>query len=169
MNTSFQISSLESNDLRLSQVALLAEKIWQQHFTPLIGEQQVAYMLDKFQSEAAMRQQINDGVEYFMIADSQPCGYMALIDSGDKDRMMLSKLYVAEEYRGQGVGYQLLNFAEEICRQRERQALWLTVNRDNSDSISWYQWQGFTLVDEVKKDIGNGFFMDDFVMQKAIV
>lgn len=166
MCSSFQIFALEPDDKWLPQVALLAEKIWQHHFTPIIGAEQVAYMLGKFQSEAAMRQQINDGVDYFVLQNEQPIGYMALIAQDNK--VMLSKLYLDPDYRAQGFGLQLLRYAENFCLDKGWQTLWLTVNRDNHATIEWYLRQGFVVIDEVKKDIGEGFLMDDFIMQKTV-
>lgn len=169
MSQAYQISALDSDAEQLQSVAFLAKRIWQQHFTPIIGAQQVAYMLDKYQSATAIGEQIAQGVEYFVIQSSHlPVGYMALIENRVEGRMMLSKLYVAEECRGKGFGFQLLQYAEAICIERALPALWLTVNRDNDDSIAWYEFQGFTVIDEVKKDIGDGFYMDDFIMQKTV-
>ena len=47
-------------------------------------------------------------------------------------------------------------------------SLWLTVNRYNTHTISWYKYHGFEIIDEVKKDIGEGFFMDDYIIEKSI-
>lgn len=158
------IHALSNDTESLQAIAQLAERVWRQHFTPIIGVEQVEYMLDKFQSAEAMRQQIEQGVDYFVLQNEQPIGYMALIAQDDK--VMLSKLYLDSDYRGQGSGLLLLQYAENYCLDKGCQTLWLTVNRDNHDTIEWYLRQGFVIVDEVKKDIGNGFFMDDFIMQK---
>ena len=48
-----------------SQIETLAREIWEEHYTPIIGAEQVAYMLDKFQSVAAMQKQIKEGYESF--------------------------------------------------------------------------------------------------------
>jgi len=39
-------------------IAGLASHIWIEHYTPILGPQQVAYMLEKFQSALAIREQI---------------------------------------------------------------------------------------------------------------
>lgn len=155
---------------QIEAVAALARQIWYQHFTPIIGEAQVAYMLEQFQSAEAIYQQTTfENVLYFAAKkDQQMMGYMAIIVDPAQNRIMLSKLYVSETLRGMGIGKALLRHAEQIGRQTGKTHLWLTVNRNNHHTISWYQRQGFAIIDEQKKDIGNGFVMDDFIMEKPL-
>ena len=83
--------------------ANLAQQIWRQHFTPIIGEAQVEYMLAKFQSADAIAAQIESGWEYYIAKlDDEPVGYTALVPEPDKQKMMLSKLYVKLSARGPG-------------------------------------------------------------------
>ncbi|PLA74457.1 GNAT family N-acetyltransferase [Hydrogenovibrio sp. SC-1] len=155
---------------QIEAVAHLAAQIWRQHFTPIIGEAQVRYMLKHFQSTEAIQQQINfESVEYFSVqVTDQMIGYMALIANPVQNKMMLSKLYVSAGVRGTGVGKALLDHAEQVSHHQRLKALWLTVNRHNQHPIGWYQRQGFCIVDEQQKDIGNGFVMDDFIMEKPL-
>jgi GNAT superfamily N-acetyltransferase len=81
---------------------------------------------------------------------------------------MISKLYVTKDQRGGGVGSGLLRFTESEGQTRHLTTLWLTVNRFNDGPIQWYLRKGFNKVDEVKKDIGGGFYMDDFIMEKYL-
>ena len=145
----------------VAPVAELAGEIWREHFTPIIGADQVAYMLDKFQSAEAISAQLESGTEY----------YLASVD-GIRDepnnKLMISKLYVRRDLRGTGVGSGLLRFIESECEKRNLTTLWLTVNRFNDGPIQWYLRKGFEKVDEVKKDIGGGFFMDDFILEKYL-
>jgi GNAT superfamily N-acetyltransferase len=147
----------------------LAHEIWTQHFTPIIGAAQVDYMLRTFQSEASIRAQIAEGGSYYLVlADGQYEGYTGLIPDKAKTRLMISKLYLRQQTRGCGVGQGIMDFIEHRAREQEFDCLWLTVNRYNAGPIAWYQRQGFAIVDQVKKDIGEGFFMDDFIMEKPL-
>jgi GNAT superfamily N-acetyltransferase len=150
-------------------VECLAREIWAEHFTPIIGAAQVEYMLEKFQSAEAMKSQISSGWEYYLaMIDNNPVGYAGLVPEVKKKRMMLSKLYVKSPARGKGVGKSILEFIERKCELEEFSSLWLTVNRFNTGPISWYERHGFETIDEVKKDIGGGYFMDDYIMEKSI-
>ena len=162
------ILKVEDNRL-VDAVAELAREIWQQHFTPIIGAAQVEYMLNKFQSSKAIASQLDDGWEYYMaIREKEHVGYTGLVPNVLEKKMLLSKIYVKSSARGHGVGNQILTFVEATSRTRGFDTVWLTVNRFNDSTVEWYIRHGFIIVDEVKKDIGGGFFMDDFIMEKKI-
>jgi GNAT superfamily N-acetyltransferase len=153
----------------MAAVARLAQEIWPQHFTPIIGKAQVDYMLEQFQSAGAVLSQIGSGWEYYLaVFDHETVAYAGLVPEVDSKRMMLSKIYVKESARGKGVGRSIMDFVERKCRDEGFNLIWLTVNRFNSGPISWYRHRGFVTVDEVKKDIGGGFVMDDYIMEKVI-
>lgn len=126
-------------------------------------------MLKNIQSESAISAQIAAGQQYFLLRNNHTAsGYLSLINDIEKHRMMLSKLYVLAAERGHGHGKQLLNFAATQAKENHCQSLWLTVNRFNHSSIDWYRYQGFNVTDEVQKDIGGGFIMDDYVMELTL-
>ena len=153
----------------IEQVADLARQIWNQHFVPIIGQGQVDYMLEKFQSVAAITRQISDGYEYYLTrAEESPIGYLCLIFPVDDEHAQLSKLYLLAEKRGQGLGREMLDCCEQRCRERDKQRLWLTVNRHNTGSIRFYEKAGFINAGTLLADIGNGYVMDDFKMEKAL-
>lgn len=147
-------------------IANLASEIWNDHFLDIIGQAQVDYMLEIFQSPHAIASQINSGYEYFLVLiDENQAGYLALVPDNDKGRVMLSKIYIRRDFRRKGLGGYLLDFVKNESRSRELGLIWLTVNRHNHETIKWYKRNDFVVVDEVKKDIGGGFFMDDYIME----
>lgn len=151
-------------------VAALAQEIWTQHFTPIIGAAQVDYMLTQFQSAGAIASQIAADWEYYLLrSDGEWSGYTGLIPDRENNRMMISKIYLRNQDRGKGLGKAILEFIEDRSIRDGYTTLWLTVNRHNNGPIAWYKHRGFKIVDEVKKDIGNGFCMDDFIMEKRIL
>lgn len=142
----------------------LAKEIWNQHFVPIIGQEQVDYMLEKFQSSEAIKRQISEGMHYFMVqADGENAGYCAYKIDGN--RVFLSKLYVKLEYRGNGLGKLMLENIRQFASENDLKAVYLTVNKHNDDTISIYHHLGFQVIDSVVSDIGGGFVMDDFIMQ----
>jgi ribosomal protein S18 acetylase RimI-like enzyme len=150
-------------------VSTLAREIWTDHFTPIIGKPQVEYMLEKFQSSEPIKHQISEGCEYYLASiDNESVGYTALITNLTDRKMMISKLYILSEVRGTGVGTALLSHIESICSSRNISRLWLTVNKYNDIAISWYKHRGFVVTDAIKTDIGSGFYMDDYLMEKAL-
>jgi GNAT superfamily N-acetyltransferase len=153
----------------VASVARLAREIWEEHYPPIVGREQVAYMLGRFQSEEAVARQIAEGSEYFLILRGEEgIGYFAVTAEAGASAMFLSKIYVRKSLRGEGFGKAALEYAEGLCRERGLSRLWLTVNKHNSRSIAWYERMGFRNTGAVVKDIGGGFVMDDFRFEKGI-
>ncbi len=147
---------------KLKDIETLAYKIWKEHYSKIISEEQINYMLEKFQSYKSMQKQIQDGYEYYIILRNSKnhAGYFAVIP--DNNALFLSKFYIAKEYRGQGIGGSAFNFIKDIATKKGLKSITLTVNKENSDSINIYKKLGFVITKELITDIGNGFVMDDY-------
>lgn len=157
------------SEKQIAEVTDLAEEIWREHYTPIIGREQVDYMLEKFQSEKAISEQIAGTYEYFMLVhNDESAGYLAIVPDLQNGSFLLSKIYVKKSLRGHGLGRKMLEFTEDLCRNRQIKNIWLTVNKNNTDSISWYSRMGFKNTGPTVQDIGGGFVMDDFRMEKII-
>lgn len=153
---------------QMEAVEELGSQVWHEHYTPIIGAEQVAYMLDKFQSFKAIENQINkEGYTYYLLkAKTQYAGYGAIkIEEG---KLFLSKLYIDKAYRNQKIGHNMMEFLVELCKEKGLDKIWLTVNKYNNHSIAAYERFGFVKVDEQVADIGNGYVMDDYIMEKKI-
>lgn len=155
-------------DTQVREIADLAKVIWNEHFTPIIGKNQVDYMVEKFQSYPAMKEQISEGYEYYQIFSSgEFCGYTG-IHPGEDNRLFLSKLYLKKESRGHHLATGAFSFLKEICRERGYSAIWLTCNKHNDNSLGVYRHFGFEIIDTQEADIGGGFIMDDYIMEYKI-
>lgn len=161
MNVTFQKAE---NDAQLQEIAALAEIIWHEHFTPIIGEAQVIYMVDKFQSFHALKEQLEEGYEYYRIFDDgEFVGYTGI--HPENGRLFLSKLYVKKDARGRHLATKAIQFLKGICRERNLRSIWLTCNKHNDNSLAVYDHLGFSVIDTQEADIGNGFIMDDYIME----
>ncbi|AQQ10058.1 Spermine/spermidine acetyltransferase [Sedimentisphaera cyanobacteriorum] len=148
----------------IRRASKLAFDIWREHYIPIVGEGQVEYMLDKFQSERAISGSIADGCDYYLTeADGQDAGYFALKIEPD-GKAFLSKFYVAKGFRGQGLGRKSFEFVKRLAQKRQAEEIYLTVNKNNSDSIGIYEKLGFENRGSIVMDIGGGYKMDDYKM-----
>jgi ribosomal protein S18 acetylase RimI-like enzyme len=148
-------------------LAALAREIWTEHYTPIIGAAQVEYMLAHLQSSEAMLADMAAGYIYTLAyTNGRPCGYSGI--RFDKDALFLSKLYVLESCRGQGIARAMLNAAQDAAQQRGLKAIRLTCNKGNAGSLAAYDRFGFSRVKDIITDIGDGFVMDDYVMEKPL-
>lgn len=152
-------------DEDIKKIAELANIIWHEHFPPIIGMAQVEYMVEKFQSYNAISNAVNnDGYVYYMAYfEGQFCGYIGI--HADGERILLSKIYIEKSFRGRKISKAMI---EHVIKDNNPTSLWLTVNRHNNSSIAAYKKMGFKVTDEQKADIGNGFVMDDYIMEKKL-
>ena len=157
---------------QLAVIAALAHEIWYEFYVPLIGRAQVDYMVARFQNAAAMQSQIDQGYEYFLVkqtdttSSAKDIGYCAVQQQPD-GALFLSKFYLHKSARGSGTGRKCMEFIEGLARRRGLSLLWLTVNKGNP-SIQAYQRLGFRIAADLVMDIGGGFVMDDYRMEKPL-
>ena len=148
----------------IRQMSALASKIVKEHFDPMIGTAQNDYMIRRFQSAEGIRQQLKDGCQYYFICDKQGenIGYMAF--QPREREMYLSKFYLKKESRGKGISKEMLKFLISHTQNAGLRSIVLNVNRNNSAVLA-YEHLGFSKIREEKKEIGNGFIMDDYVYE----
>ena len=82
--------------------------------------------------------------------------------------MFLSKLYVSEKYRGHGLPRAAFDFIADLCALEGLDKIYLTVNKGNRHAIDVYKHFGFYEIDAVVTDIGCGYVMDDYILQKEV-
>lgn len=153
---------------QVRNLAAIADEIWHEWFPSIISVEQIDYMIEKFQSEKAVTEQMkNDGYEYYYIhRNGEHIGYTAVKNDGD--RLFLSKLYIKKEFRGHGYASAAFKIIKEMASERSLCAIWLTVNKHNASSVAVYEKLGFKRIGEGVTDIGNGYVMDDFFYQYDI-
>lgn len=149
------------------QISALAHEIWTDHYVPMLGPELIRYMLEKFQSPAAIAQQVEEGVSYYLqYQGDEVAGYLAFYPKDGA--MFLSKIYVHKRFRGLGLGRAAMDFVEGHTLAANLSCLRLTVNKKNEGSIGAYERMGFRKTQEAVFDIGQGFFMDDYVLEKEL-
>jgi ribosomal protein S18 acetylase RimI-like enzyme len=80
----------------------------------------------------------------------------------------LDKLYVHPDRQRQGYGGALIEHACERARRLGYGAVILAVNKRNTTAIAAYRKYGFEIREGVVKDIGGGFVMDDYIMERKL-
>ncbi len=153
------------NLLELQVVQELAVNIWNDHYVSIIGQEQVNYMLGRFYLLDALEQQVASGdVFYLLFEGPQPLGFTSIKKEADGS-WFLNKLYVETTEQRRGMGRFLL---EELIQNHEIKSMRLQVNRQNYKAINFYFKRGFVIERVADFDIGEGYFMNDFVMVWAI-
>ena len=157
-----EIIRAESPD-DVALIARLANTIWREHYTPIIGKGQVDYMMERFQSREAIAHQMDTGHTYeILVHQEEAIGYIAYQPRGEQ--LFLSKYYVEKSQRGKGFGKLAMGHIIECGKALGCTQIKLTVNKDNTNSIAAYKAMGFQITGPIVQDIGNGFVMDDYRM-----
>lgn len=153
---------LTSDDVNgIKEMSEMATAILREHYDPIIGKEQNDYMLRMFQSEEAVAEQLDHGYNYFFAKDEgQNAGFLAYYPR--EGALYLSKLYLYKDQRGKGFSRVMLEFLKEKAKELGLNRIELNVNRNNP-SVQIYEKLGFTVAWTEKNDIGNGFYMDDYV------
>ncbi len=165
----FSISPVRHADI--APVCALAREIWLQHYPGIITVRQIEYMLAQRYSPGAIRAQLQTGEAWWdkLEVQGELCGFASCERGAQVRAMKLDKLYVHQLVRGKGYGAALIEHAAQAARRQGMDSLYLQVNKYNHGSVAAYLRTGFTVAKTVKVDIGNGFFMDDYVMSRSLV
>ena len=159
----------------------VSERTWPSTYGHIISQEQIDFMLDWMYSDASLATQMENGCEFY-IASAQdengeldPVGFCSVSpeEKDDDDEVKktenskaykLNKLYVLPAAQGSGAGNTLLNKAIQVAKEAGATSLFLQVNKQNT-AYTFYLKKGFIKEADFKFDIGNGFYMDDYVMR----
>lgn len=150
----------------IDEISKLAYEIWSEHYSYILGPPQVEYMLRNFQSPESISNQIqfHSYQYYFLNFNDTNVGYFAI--QSDNSKLFLSKIYIKKDYRNRGIAKSTISFLENICKMKNLNCIWLTVNKDNNSSIDAYKKMDFVITNTLVSAIGNGYYMDDYLMER---
>lgn len=158
----------------LDDIALirsLADGVWQATYADILSPEQIRYMFDLMYSPAALREQMCVKHHTFLIVslDALPCAYISIEPLGG-GRYNFQKIYARRAVHGQGVGRYMIERGLDYVRHTEQgqpAMVELFVNRRNP-AVAFYRHMGFAIVGERDYDIGEGYFMNDYIMELSV-
>jgi diamine N-acetyltransferase len=145
----------------------LARTTWVSTYSALISPAQIDFMLADRYAPATLRAQLDDPLHVWRAAwlEGEIAGFAHAVLNGTDCK--LDKLYVRPDCQREGIGFALLQVILDWARQRAARRLWLQVNRGNAQAVAAYRKYGFHIVESRVFDIGQGFVMDDYVMERT--
>ncbi len=162
-----QYEIINVDDKLVHPTSEIASTIFIDHFKDIIGLDQAEYMVNLFLSPKAIEEELSQGTVFKLFSiDGENVAFTEYKIDGD--RLFLSKLYVLKTKRGLGISGKLLNDAIAYAKKNNLKSIYLTVNKYNSNTIEIYKHWGFNIIDAVMNDIGHGYVMDDYIMEKKI-
>lgn len=153
----------------LPRIAELARAIWLSYYTDFLPHEQIEYMLNKFYSDKSLLEQNKEGQEFYEITDDGKVIGFTSFSRKDSNDFFIHKLYLLSESRKKNTGTRVLDLLLSKFRAKASGSdinIRLTVNRQNFKAINFYFKNGFQIEQVADFDIGNGWFMNDFVMVK---
>lgn len=148
----------------------LATAVWREHYASIISLAQIDFMLSERFSDAALASltlQLGHELAILWLGE-RAVGYCGSGPSDEPGTFKLGQLYLLREMRGRGLGRRMLKHVEQRARTFGAERLLLQVNKQNASAIAFYRGRGFGVREAAVFDIGNGFVMDDYVMEKPL-
>jgi len=143
----------------------MAYKIWPSTYGSILSKDQIDYMLGWFYSEKELHEQMGQHIEFIIVYDGvHPVGF-ASFGLSEPQVYKLHKIYVLPSQQGKGTGRFIIDQLIKAMKAKGATSLLLNVNRQNN-AKNFYEKLGFTVIKEEDIDIGNGYFMNDYVMEK---
>jgi ribosomal protein S18 acetylase RimI-like enzyme len=161
------ISVATKNQLPIIQE--LTYKIWPVAYGEILSNEQLDYMLHKFYETSYLESQIDNG-QVFLLAEENGIHYGFAsyeLNCNNSNKTKIHKLYVLPETQGKGLGKQLVVYIKGIAKEHQNEAVFLNVNRFNK-ALSFYEKLGFTNIETIDIEIGNGYLMEDYIMEISV-
>lgn len=146
----------------------IARITWTDTYGNILSAAQLEYMLDDIYSSQSLKEQMRTNHLFFVLKENAETIGFIDVEKISEEKTKLHKLYLLPSEHGKGYGKQLMNFALAKAKEQHSSVLQLNVNRCNARAIGFYKSCAFNIVEEVDIPIGNGYFMNDYVMEKMI-
>lgn len=152
------------NDIKV--IRQLAFDIWPSTYSKILTTEQLQYMLEKFYSLSSLHQQVTLKYQSIIVFENEtPIGFASFSPHEDDPAVYhLNKIYVLPRQQGKNIGKQVLDYVINQIKKSRATSLQLNVNRYNK-ALRFYEKQGFKIIREEDIDIGEGYFMNDYIME----
>lgn len=162
--------TIKATPKNIQDIQTIAHKTWSVAYQNIISKEQIDYMLTTMYATDVLKAQMkNVNYNFYICINSDiSIGFVAFeLNYNNLPKTKIHKLYILPDFQGKGVGKILLDKSIEYARKNNNTALVLNVNKQNSAKY-FYEKLGFTVSYQEVINIGSGYVMDDFVMEKNI-
>ena len=161
---------VEATTDHIYNIQVLSNVIWPATFSNILSQEQISYMLDMMYSTSSLEKQFNELNHHYLLAeeDGEYLGYLSYeLNYKGTPITKIHKIYVLPSIQGKGVGRLFIDAVSKLAQKNNNTLLSLNVNRYNK-AIDFYKRMGFDFFTSENIDIGNGFLMEDYVMNKDL-
>lgn len=160
---------IKATEKDIPTIQNLAKESWNSAYANILEQEQIDYMLGLMYSEYALKTHFeNPNYQYYLINEDEVfLGFIGFEFHNEPETTKLHRIYFLKEAQGKGLGKKALEFVKTETQKSGDKRLTLTVNKNNN-AKNFYESQGFKVYDEAIFDIGNGYVMDDYLMEFTI-
>lgn len=151
----------------LSKVQSIAHHTWPSTFATILSPEQIQYMLNWMYSLEMLESQFDKGHTFLLIEENGiELGFAGFeLNYSEDPKAKLHKIYLLPKAQGKGAGKALIKEVADRAHKAGQKSLLLNVNKYNQNAIEFYNRIGFQEIYKEVIDIGNGYIMDDVVME----
>ena len=164
-------------DIRLDPLApsdfaaieVLACTIWHEHYPAIISVAQIDYMLAHKYTAQQLALFVDGSDRWFEVlrVNGEMAGFVRCLRESERE-FKLVEIYLLQACRGRGLGRLMLDRAGQLANAAGCRSITLTVNRANTSAIATYRRAGYVVRQACDFDIGHGFVMNDYLMEKNV-
>lgn len=159
-----------NTDDNFNSIRAIAEEVWPIAYGAILSKEQLDYMMEMMYSVSSLQKQAKEKGNHFILAveNEIPVGFASYEFNYDgTTKTKIHKIYILSTQQRKGTGRLLIDYITNEAHQNNQEALLLNVNKNNV-AQHFYKKLGFVISYEEVIDIGNGYVMDDFVMEISI-
>lgn len=160
------MKAILANEKDIPTLQKLAKKIWKETYTQILSHEQIQYMLEQMYSYDEIYHHLQSPAwKYYLLTDDHHkyLGFIGFEKNYEKDTTKLHRIYLLAQSKGMGLGtFAIEQMIKSINKENSR--IILNVNKYNS-ARGFYEKLGFKIYGEGVFDIGNGYVMDDYLME----
>lgn len=163
------IRLFEATTQDLKTIQEIAYQTWPATYGKILSKEQLNYMLSQFYSEESLKNNVQNG-HHFLLAkeDNIDLGFVSYEHNYKQEPVTrIHKIYILPQTQGKGIGKLLIDAVEDLAKENHSVALSLNVNRFNK-ALTFYQKIGFEIISEEDIEIGRGYLMEDYKMEKKL-
>jgi GNAT superfamily N-acetyltransferase len=162
------LTVIQATTADIPLIRQLTFAIWPQTYSSIISKEQIDYMLEQMYNPATLQKQIEeDGITFIIVYDDKEPVAFASYNEPELQVWKLNKIYILSTQQGKGTGKFIINYIVDEIKAKGAKALQLQVNRDNK-AKDFYEKLGFKIIKTADFDIGNDYFMKDYVMELSL-
>lgn len=148
----------------------LAQEIFRHTYREILSPEQTDYMMEWMYSQQSLKRQIGEEGHIYHIVyyGGEAVGYFSVQQQGER-LWHLQKIYLRKEMQGKSVGKQMFLKAVEYIRENSvlPATMELNVNRNNP-AVAFYEKMGMHKASQGDFHIGDGYYMNDYIMAMEI-